>query len=45
VGSRILEVAAPARRSPALQDDATPAWTGRELLAIALDGTLLRFVP
>ena len=28
-----------------LQDDATPAWTGRELLAIAPDGTLLRFTP
>jgi hypothetical protein len=28
-----------------LQDDATPAWTGRELLAIAPDGTLLSFTP
>ena len=28
-----------------LQDDATPAWTGRELLAITPDGTLLSFTP
>ena len=28
-----------------LQDDATPAWTGRELLAIAPGGTLLSFTP
>ncbi len=27
------------------QDDATPVWTGRELLAIAADGTLLSFAP
>jgi len=28
-----------------LQDDATPVWTGHELLAIATDGTLLSFAP
>jgi hypothetical protein len=28
-----------------LQDDATPAWTGRELLALATDGALLSFAP
>ena len=28
-----------------LQDDTTPAWTGRELLAITPDGTLLSFTP
>jgi hypothetical protein len=28
-----------------LQDDAMPAWTGRELLAIATDGTLVSFTP
>lgn len=28
-----------------LQDDAAPIWTGRELLALATDGTLLSFVP
>jgi hypothetical protein len=28
-----------------LQDDATPVWTGRELLAITPDGTLLSFAP
>jgi len=28
-----------------LADDATPAWTGRELLAITPDGTLLSFAP
>lgn len=27
------------------QDDATPAWTGHELLAIASDGTLVSFTP
>lgn len=27
------------------QDDATPVWTGRELLAIATDGALLSFAP
>jgi hypothetical protein len=28
-----------------LQADATPAWTGRELLALASDGALLSFAP
>jgi hypothetical protein len=28
-----------------LQDDAAPAWTGRELFAITPDGTLLSFTP
>ena len=28
-----------------LQDDATPAWTGRELLTITPSGTLLSFTP
>ena len=28
-----------------LQDDVMPAWTGRELLAITPDGTLLSFTP
>ncbi len=27
------------------QDDAMPVWTGRELLAVATDGTLLSFAP
>jgi hypothetical protein len=39
----------PVRRLPGtprpLQYDATPAWTGRELLAIATDGALLSFAP
>ena len=29
----------------ALQYDATPVWTGRELLALAIDGALLSFAP
>jgi hypothetical protein len=28
-----------------VQCDATPVWTGRELLAIATDGVLLSFAP
>jgi hypothetical protein len=28
-----------------LPDDATPAWTGRELLALAADGAVLSFAP
>jgi len=28
-----------------LQADVTPAWTGRELLALATDGSLLSFAP
>lgn len=28
-----------------LQADITPVWTGRELLAIATDGSLLSFAP
>jgi hypothetical protein len=28
-----------------LQGDVTPVWTGRELLAIAIDGSLLSFAP
>jgi hypothetical protein len=29
----------------ALKYDATPVWTGRELLALATDGALLSFAP
>ena len=45
MGSRLWGVAAYARCAGPLQADVTPAWTGRELLALATDGSLLSFAP